>query len=115
MLALLLGGGVVYLALGDLKEALILLAFATMSVVITVVQETRTAEIFRPREASGGKMPENFQDLLLLPFTSLGRYFGFEPPPAKFFAILAILVVAYLGIVEAAKRVFYAHFATTSK
>ena len=31
MLALLLGGGVIYLALGDLKEALILLAFATMS------------------------------------------------------------------------------------
>jgi P-type Ca2+ transporter type 2C len=42
MLALLLGGGVIYLLLGDLKEALILLAFATMSVLITVVQETRT-------------------------------------------------------------------------
>ncbi len=42
MLALLLGGGAVYLALGDLKEALILLAFATMSTVITVVQESRT-------------------------------------------------------------------------
>jgi Ca2+-transporting ATPase len=45
MLALLLGGGVVYLALGDVKEALILLAFATMSVVITVVQETRTERV----------------------------------------------------------------------
>src|SRR6476661_1863217 len=45
MLALLLGGGVVYLALGDLKEALILLAFATMSIVITVVQETRTERV----------------------------------------------------------------------
>ena len=45
MLALLLGGGVVYLALGDLKEALILLAFATLSVVITVVQETRTERV----------------------------------------------------------------------
>jgi Ca2+-transporting ATPase len=45
MLALLLGGGVVYLALGDLKEALILLAFATMSVLITVVQETRTERV----------------------------------------------------------------------
>ena len=29
MLALLVGGGVIYLALGDLQEALILLAFAT--------------------------------------------------------------------------------------
>ena len=45
MLALLLGGGLVYLALGDLKEALILLAFATISVVITVVQETRTERV----------------------------------------------------------------------
>src|SRR5471030_1976008 len=45
MLALLLGGGVVYLALGDVREALILLAFATMSVVITVVQESRTERV----------------------------------------------------------------------
>ena len=45
MLALLLGGGAIYLILGDLKEALILLAFATMSVVITVVQETRTERV----------------------------------------------------------------------
>jgi Ca2+-transporting ATPase len=45
MLALLLGGGVVYLLLGDLKEALILIAFATLSVVITVVQESRTEKV----------------------------------------------------------------------
>ena len=37
MLALLLGGGVIYLVLGDLKEAIILLAFAMMSVMITVI------------------------------------------------------------------------------
>jgi Ca2+-transporting ATPase len=45
MLALLLGGGAIYLALGDLKEALVLLAFATLSIVITVVQETRTEHV----------------------------------------------------------------------
>src|SRR3954447_22243614 len=45
MLALLLVGGIIYLALGDLTEALILVAFATMSVVITVVQETRTERV----------------------------------------------------------------------
>ena len=45
MLALLLGGGAIYLLLGDLKDALILLAFATMSVLITVVQETRTERV----------------------------------------------------------------------
>ena len=45
MLALLLAAASIYLALGDLKEALILLAFATMSIVITVVQETRTERV----------------------------------------------------------------------
>ena len=45
MLALLLAGGFIYLALGDLKEALILLAFATLSVAITVVQESRTERV----------------------------------------------------------------------
>ncbi|MBR0712864.1 cation-translocating P-type ATPase [Bradyrhizobium liaoningense] len=45
MLALLLGAGFIYLLLGDLKEALILLAFGAMSVVITVVQETRTERV----------------------------------------------------------------------
>ncbi|MBS1167499.1 MAG: ATPase [Proteobacteria bacterium] len=45
MLALLLVGGGVYLLLGSTTEALVLLAFATLSVVITVVQESRTERV----------------------------------------------------------------------
>ena len=45
MLALLLVGGIVYLVLGELKEAIILVAFATLSIVITIVQETRTERV----------------------------------------------------------------------
>jgi Ca2+-transporting ATPase len=45
MLALLLGAGLVYLLLGDLKEALILLAFGALSIIITVIQETRTERV----------------------------------------------------------------------
>ena len=45
MLALLLLGGVAYLLLGDLAEALILLAFATFSVAVTVIQESRTENV----------------------------------------------------------------------
>ena len=45
MLALLLGGGIVYLIIGDPVEALMLLAFAGMSVAITVVQEMRTERV----------------------------------------------------------------------
>lgn len=42
MLALLAAGGLVYFALGDTHEALVLLAFACVSILITVAQETRT-------------------------------------------------------------------------
>ena len=45
MLALLLGAGLIYLLLGDLKEAAILLIFAGLSVAITVIQETRTERV----------------------------------------------------------------------
>lgn len=45
MLTLLIVGGVVYLLLGSRDEALILLAFACLSVGITVVQETRTERV----------------------------------------------------------------------
>ena len=45
MLALLLLGGVAYLLLGDLAEAMILLAFATFSVAVTVIQESRTENV----------------------------------------------------------------------
>lgn len=45
MLVLLLVGGVVYLLLGSRAEALILLAFACMSIGITAVQEARTGRV----------------------------------------------------------------------
>jgi Ca2+-transporting ATPase len=45
MLALLLAGGIAYLLLGDLTEAVILLGFATFSVAVTVIQETRTEHL----------------------------------------------------------------------
>lgn len=45
MFALLVGAGVVYLVLGDLAEALLLIVFATISVVITIVQETRSERV----------------------------------------------------------------------
>ncbi len=45
MLLLLLVGGVVYLLLGSKAEALILLAFACMSIGITAVQEARTSRV----------------------------------------------------------------------
>ena len=45
MLLLLLAGGIAYLLLGNLTEALVLLGFAGFSIVVTVVQETRTEHV----------------------------------------------------------------------
>lgn len=45
MLALLLLGGLTYFLLGELVDGLLLLAFATISIVITFVQETRTERV----------------------------------------------------------------------
>ncbi len=45
MFALLLGGGAIYLALGDLAGALTLSAFATLSVSIAVIQESRAERV----------------------------------------------------------------------
>jgi magnesium-translocating P-type ATPase len=43
----------------------------------------------------------------ILPFTPLAHYFGFVPPPARFYLILAAMVVIYLLMVELAKQGFY--------
>ncbi|HEY2190419.1 MAG TPA: magnesium-translocating P-type ATPase [Caldimonas sp.] len=48
---------------------------------------------------------------LALPFTPVGALFRFEPPPAVFFVWLAGMLLAYLALVEAAKRFFYRHLA----
>ncbi len=45
MALLLLGGGVVYLLLGDRLDALVLLLFASLSVTITIVQESRSERV----------------------------------------------------------------------
>src|SRR5579859_6603466 len=45
MFALLISGGVVYLILGDLMEAILLLIFASLSVVITIIQESRSERV----------------------------------------------------------------------
>jgi Ca2+-transporting ATPase len=45
MFALLLGAALIYLLLGDFKEAVVLAIFASTSVLIAVVQETRTERV----------------------------------------------------------------------
>jgi len=47
MLALLLAGGIAYMLLGSLTEALVLICFAGFSIVITIVQESRTEHVLQ--------------------------------------------------------------------
>lgn len=47
---------------------------------------------------------------VLLPFTSLGTWFGFVPPPVPLLAAIGLLTMAYLITVEGVKRRFYARF-----
>jgi len=46
---------------------------------------------------------------IALPYTATGVYFGFTPPPASFFGVLALLVISYLCVVEGIKRHFFRH------
>jgi Mg2+-importing ATPase len=46
---------------------------------------------------------------MLLPFTPLAPYLGFEPLPAQFFGLLAALLMAYLLVLEGGKQWFYKH------
>ena len=45
------------------------------------------------------------------PFLPWARDFGFETPAPLFYAVLVVLVVVYLLVVEAVKRLFYRHMA----
>jgi len=45
----------------------------------------------------------------LLPLTPLGAWFGFVPPPAAYYAVVAAMAVAYLLLVQAVKRAFFRH------
>jgi Mg2+-importing ATPase len=45
------------------------------------------------------------------PFLPWARHFGFETPAPLFYAVLVVLVVVYLFVVEAVKRLFYRHMA----
>ncbi|VVB59996.1 putative copper-exporting P-type ATPase A [uncultured archaeon] len=47
---------------------------------------------------------------VILPYTSLGKVFGFEPLPGNILFILAIIVLAYLSAVEIVKKWFYTKF-----
>ena len=89
-------------------------SLATQVLVIFVIRTRRNPLASRPHPALVVTSLAIVVAAIALPFTGLGGYFGFRPPPAEFFVILAVLTVAYLAIVEVTKRMFYRFLASAS-
>jgi P-type Mg2+ transporter len=45
----------------------------------------------------------------IIPYSPIGKYFGFTPLPINVVAVLILIVIVYLVMVEAGKRIFYRH------
>ena len=83
-------------------------SLATQSLVIFVIR-TRRSPFWRSRP--GRLLTLATVAVVItaaaLPLTPLGVTLGFQRLPAGFFAVLGLMVVAYLAIVEMTKRAFY--------
>jgi len=83
-------------------------SLATQSLVIFAIR-TRRSPFFRSRPGlalTAGTLGSVAAGLIL-PFTPLGRWFGFTPLPFGFLAILALMVIVYLALVEVGKSFFF--------
>jgi Mg2+-importing ATPase len=47
---------------------------------------------------------------IIVPYTPIGAFFGFEPPPPAFFLVLAGILGAYAVLAETVKRFFYKRY-----
>ncbi|VTU21927.1 Magnesium-transporting ATPase, P-type 1 [Variovorax sp. PBL-E5] len=90
-------------------------SLVTQVLVIFVIRTRGRPWSSRPSAVLVGSSLAVVAVALLLPLTPLGSLFHFEAPPAIFFVWLGGMVVAYLALVEGAKRIFYARLASRSK
>ena len=82
-------------------------SLATQTLVIFVIRTAAPAWSSRPSLALAAGVGACLGMGVLLPFTRAGAALGFTPPPVSFFAVLTLMVAAYLGMVEVVKRRFY--------
>ena len=84
-------------------------SIATQTLVIYVIR-TRRVPFFKSRPSLAMLAVPTGAALVgaVLPYTGLAHVLGFEPLPARFFAILFGMVVVYLALVEFAKARFFA-------
>jgi P-type Mg2+ transporter len=85
-------------------------SLATQTLVIFVIR-TRRSPFFRSRPSTPLMVAAAVTVLVgvLLPLSPLAADLGFASLPIGFFFALAAMVVAYLALIEAAKRIFFAN------
>jgi Mg2+-importing ATPase len=83
-------------------------SLSTQSLVIFAIR-TRKVPFFRSRPGSwlAAATVVVVAAGVTLPYTPLAVLFGFSPLPLRFLAILAVMIVAYIGLVEIGKSLFY--------
>jgi Mg2+-importing ATPase len=83
-------------------------SLSTQSLVIFAIR-TRKVPFFRSRPGSWLAAATILVVAagVTLPYTPLAVLFGFSPLPLPFLAILAVMIVAYIGLVEVGKSLFY--------
>jgi Mg2+-importing ATPase len=102
LLLLVFGAGPALFQTGWFIESL-----ATQVLVIFVIRTRRNPLQSRPSPYLAAAALGVVALAILIPFTALGRWFGFVPPPPALLAALAVMLACYLVLAEIVKRWFY--------
>ena len=90
--------------------------FRTAWFVESIVSATLIVLVVRTRRSLTRSKPSRYLLIatvavialaIFLPFSPAKAIFGFEPLPIRWLGVLAVIVTAYIGCAEIAKRVFY--------
>jgi len=85
-------------------------SLATQVLVIFIIRTRESPLRSRPNPVLAGTSLAVAAVGILLPYTAIGRWFGFVPLPLAFLAALGAMVVCYLVLAEGVKRWFYHRF-----
>jgi Mg2+-importing ATPase len=86
-------------------------SLATQVMVIFVIRTRRNPWLSHPSPYLMTAALAVVASAFLLPFTTLGRWFGFVAPPAGLLVALLAMLLCYLGLAEIVKRWFYRRLA----
>ncbi|MGA8933557.1 MAG: magnesium-translocating P-type ATPase [Pseudolabrys sp.] len=85
-------------------------SLATQVLVIFIIRTRGNPLRSRPNPVLAGTSIAVAAVGILLPYTAIGRWFGFVPLPLPFLGALGAMVICYLALAEGVKRWFYRRF-----